>query len=76
LVDPRLAAFRTSPITSRDQIFEIAPEPAFDRNTQPIELVPHDITRILLNLIGNGFYFMLLAPSDGRRVTRPATVLR
>jgi hypothetical protein len=28
----------------------------FDGNARPIELVPQGITRVLLNLIGNGFH--------------------
>jgi signal transduction histidine kinase len=41
---------------ARDQSFEIVLERDFDRGVGPIELVPQDITRVLLNLIGNGFY--------------------
>jgi two-component system, NtrC family, sensor kinase len=41
---------------ARDQSFEIVLERDFDRDARPIELVPQDITRVLLNLIGNGFY--------------------
>jgi two-component system, NtrC family, sensor kinase len=41
---------------ARDQSLEIVLERNFDRDARPIELVPQDMTRVLLNLIGNGFY--------------------
>jgi PAS domain S-box-containing protein len=41
---------------AQDQNFNITLEPEFDRSLTPIELVPQDITRVLLNLFGNGFY--------------------
>ncbi|HEY2538482.1 MAG TPA: PAS-domain containing protein [Stellaceae bacterium] len=41
---------------ARDQSFEIVLERDFDRDARPVELVPQDMTRVLLNLIGNGFY--------------------
>jgi len=41
---------------ARDPSFEIALERDFDSTARPIELAPQDITRALLNLIGNGFY--------------------
>jgi signal transduction histidine kinase len=41
---------------AQDQSFNIVAEPDFDRSLAPIELVPQDVTRVLLNLIGNGFY--------------------
>jgi len=36
--------------------FNIALEREFDRTLAPIELVPQDVTRVLLNLVGNAFY--------------------
>jgi signal transduction histidine kinase len=36
--------------------FNITIEREFDRAIAPLELVPQDITRVLLNLFGNGFY--------------------
>jgi len=36
--------------------FNITIERQFDRTIAPLELVPQDITRVLLNLFGNGFY--------------------
>jgi GAF domain-containing protein len=41
---------------AQDQNFNITLEPEFDRSLTPIELVPQDVTRVLLNLFGNGFY--------------------
>ncbi len=41
---------------AQDQNFNITLEREFDRNVAPIELVPQDITRVCLNLFGNGFY--------------------
>jgi signal transduction histidine kinase len=41
---------------AQDQNFNIALERDLDRNMAPIELVPQDVTRVFLNLFGNGFY--------------------
>jgi signal transduction histidine kinase/HAMP domain-containing protein len=41
---------------AKDQNFNIAMERDFAPDLAPIEVVPQDITRVLLNLIGNGFY--------------------
>ena len=41
---------------ARDQGFDIELQCDFDSTARPIELVPQDVTRVLLNLIGNGFY--------------------
>ncbi|HTZ36166.1 MAG TPA: GAF domain-containing protein [Stellaceae bacterium] len=41
---------------AHDQSFNITLERDLDRDLRPIELVPQDITRVLLNLFGNGFY--------------------
>jgi signal transduction histidine kinase len=41
---------------AQDQNFNITLERDFGRNIRPIELVPQDMTRVLLNLFGNGFY--------------------
>jgi signal transduction histidine kinase/HAMP domain-containing protein len=41
---------------ARDKGFNIALERDPDPKLAPIELVPQDITRVLLNLFGNGFY--------------------
>jgi two-component system, NtrC family, sensor kinase len=41
---------------AQDQNFNITLERQFDPALAPIELVPQDITRVFLNLFGNGFY--------------------
>jgi len=41
---------------AQDQSFNITLERDLDQTLAPIELVPQDVTRVLLNLIGNGFY--------------------
>ena len=51
---------------AQDQNFNITLERDFAR-IAPIELVPQDITRVFLNLIGNGFYAANKRQRDGRR---------
>ena len=41
---------------AQDQNFNIALERDLDPTLAPIEVVPQDVTRVFLNLIGNGFY--------------------
>ena len=41
---------------AQDQNFNITLERDFDAAIAPIELVPQDVTRVFLNLFGNGFY--------------------
>jgi PAS domain S-box-containing protein len=41
---------------AQDQSFNVTLERDFDTALAPIELVPQNITRVLLNLVGNGFY--------------------
>jgi signal transduction histidine kinase len=41
---------------AQDQSFNITLERDFDTALRPIELVPQDMTRVFLNLFGNGFY--------------------
>ncbi len=41
---------------AQDQSFNITQDRDFAANIAPIELVPQEITRVLLNLFGNGFY--------------------
>ena len=41
---------------AQDQSFNITLERDFDAAIAPIELTPQDITRVCLNLCGNGFY--------------------
>jgi signal transduction histidine kinase len=41
---------------AQDQTFNITMERDFDRNLVPIDVVPQDVMRVFLNLVGNGFY--------------------
>src|SRR5713101_5678369 len=41
---------------AQDQNFNITLERDFGQGITPIELVPQDMTRVFLNLFGNGFY--------------------
>jgi phosphoglycerate-specific signal transduction histidine kinase len=41
---------------AQDQSFNITLERDFAEGVAPFELVPQDITRVLLNLFANGFY--------------------
>jgi signal transduction histidine kinase len=54
---------------AQDSDFNITLEREFDRTIAPIELVPQDISRVLLNLFGNGFY----AADKRRREAADAT---
>ena len=50
---------------AQDQNFNITLERAFAPALAPIELVPQDITRVFLNLFGNGFYAAARRQSGG-----------
>jgi PAS domain S-box-containing protein len=50
---------------AQDQNFNITLERDFDRAITPIELAPQEITRVFLNLIGNGFYAATKRQRDG-----------
>ena len=41
---------------AQDRSFNVTLERDFDPSLTPLEIVPQDITRVLLNLFGNGFY--------------------
>jgi len=41
---------------AQDQNFNITLERDLDASLKPVELVPQDVTRVFLNLFGNGFY--------------------
>jgi signal transduction histidine kinase len=41
---------------AQDQNFNITLERAYGKDIAPVELVPQDIMRVFLNLLGNGFY--------------------
>ncbi len=50
---------------AQDQSFNITLERDFDDAIAPIELAPQDVTRVLLNLFGNGFYATVKRQRDG-----------
>jgi len=56
---------------ARDQGFNITLERELDRTIAPLELVPQEITRVLLNLFSNGFY-----AADKRRRETSDTAFR
>ncbi|MFO1087721.1 MAG: GAF domain-containing protein [Reyranellaceae bacterium] len=41
---------------AQDNEFNVTLERDFEKTSKPIELVPQDVTRVFLNLFGNGFY--------------------
>jgi signal transduction histidine kinase len=51
---------------AQDKNFNITLERAYGKDIAPVALVPQDITRVLLNLIGNGFY----AANERQRATK------
>ena len=56
---------------SQDQNFDIALERDFDRNLALVNVVPQELTRVLLNLIGNGFYAAHQRSGAGHDTYRP-----
>jgi two-component system NtrC family sensor kinase len=56
---------------AQDQSFNITMERDLDRQLAPIEVVPQDITRVLLNLISNGFYAAAKQSRDANGAFRP-----
>ena len=57
---------------AQDPSFNITMERDFDAALRPIELVPQDMTRVFLNLFGNGFYAAnKRALADGDAAFRP-----
>jgi PAS domain S-box-containing protein len=58
---------------AQDAGFNITLEREFDPAVAPIELAPQEMTRVFLNLIGNGFYAAARpANGNGEAVHRPA----
>jgi signal transduction histidine kinase len=57
---------------AQDQSFNITLQCDLDRNLAPVEVVPQEITRVLLNLIGNGFYAANKRSREGDGTYRPA----
>jgi GAF domain-containing protein len=56
---------------AQDQSFNVTMERHLDRQLAPIEVVPQDITRVLLNLISNGFYAAAKQSCDANGAFRP-----
>ena len=50
---------------AQDASFNITLERDFDRRLAPIELAPQEMTRVFLNLFGNGFYATAKRQRDG-----------
>ena len=52
---------------AQDKEFNVKLERDFEKDSKPIELVPQDVMRVFLNLVGNGFY-----ATNKRRLAREA----
>jgi len=50
---------------AQDSSFNITLDREFDRGLAPLELAPQEITRVFLNLFGNGFYAAAKRQRDG-----------
>jgi signal transduction histidine kinase len=60
---------------AQDQSFNITMERDLDRNLLPIEVVPQDMMRVFLNLIGNGFYAANKRSHDSDGTYRPVLTI-
>jgi two-component system, NtrC family, sensor kinase len=61
---------------AQDASFNISLEREFDPAVAPIELAPQEITRVFLNLFGNGFYAANgRARGDGKAAYRPTLLV-
>jgi len=56
---------------AQDQSFGVALERDFDCDLTPVEVVPQELTRVLLNLITNGFYAANKRSREGGSAYRP-----
>jgi two-component system, NtrC family, sensor kinase len=56
---------------AQDQSFNITLERDFDSDLAPVDVVPQELTRVLLNLIGNGFYAASKRSREGEGSFRP-----
>jgi len=56
---------------AQDQDFKVSLELDLDRNLAPIEVVSQDVSRVLLNLISNGFYAVTERGRAGDGAFRP-----
>jgi two-component system, NtrC family, sensor kinase len=56
---------------AQDQSFSVALERDFDCDLTPVEVVPQELTRVLLNLMTNGFYAANKLSREGGNAYRP-----
>jgi signal transduction histidine kinase len=56
---------------AQDQSFDITLELDLGRDLAPVEVVPQELTRVLLNVIGNGFYAANKRSREGDGSFRP-----
>jgi len=56
---------------AQDQDFKVSLELDLDRNLAPIDVVPQDVSRVLLNLISNGFYAVTKRGREHDNAFRP-----
>ena len=56
---------------AQDQDFKVSLELDLDRNLEPIEVVSQDVSRVLLNIISNGFYAVTRRGRKGDGTYRP-----
>jgi signal transduction histidine kinase len=56
---------------AQDQDFQVSFELDLDRSLEPIELVSQDVSRVLLNIISNGFYAVTERGRDADSRFRP-----
>jgi signal transduction histidine kinase len=61
---------------AQDPNFNVALERDLDPNLGPVELVPQDITRVFLNLFGNGFYATAKRQRDASHLSDYRPTLR
>ena len=57
---------------AQDPNFDIVLEHDLDSNLAPVDVVPQELTRVLLNLIGNGFYAANKRSRESDGTYRPA----
>src|SRR5215813_8783491 len=57
---------------AQDKDFKVTWELDLDRNIAPIKVVSQDVSRVLLNLISNGFYAITKRGREGDGTFRPA----
>jgi signal transduction histidine kinase len=57
---------------AQDPNFDIALEHDLDSDLAPVDVVPQELTRVLLNLIGNGFYAVTKRGRESDGTYRPA----